>query len=204
MGSERQIGFVGCGKMGSALAKALVDSGVVAPRNLHLFDHHSATLGSLAAAIQANTASSAQDLCERCGVVFLAVKPQDMHACIQSMGEDVAGVDVFISVAAGLSLRELRQWLGGAPALFRSMPNRPALVRCGVTGLLAEDGTTEEECAEVERLFAAAGDVVWLSEESQFDALTGLSGSGPAYVFRLVEGLVEGGVQAGLSREQAT
>jgi pyrroline-5-carboxylate reductase len=137
-------------------------------------------------------------------LVVLAVKPQDMADAARG----IAGVlaerrRIVVSVAAGIRLGDLARWLGpGVPAV-RAMPNRPALIGAGVTALYAGEGVTPDDRRAVERLMIAAGESVWLDDESQMDAATAISGSGPAYFFLLVEALEAAGIELGLPHETA-
>jgi pyrroline-5-carboxylate reductase len=134
----------------------------------------------------------------------LAVKPQDMAEVVKGLaGAFAARRRVAVSVAAGIRLANLADWLGGAPAVVRAMPNRPALIGAGVTAAIAAPGVGTQEREAAAAVLSAVGPLVWLEEESQIDAVTAVSGSGPAYFFLLIEAMEEAGVSLGLPRETA-
>jgi len=137
-------------------------------------------------------------------LVVLAVKPQDMATAARSLAAAAGdGRRVVVSIAAGIRLANLATWLGGHVPVVRAMPNRPALIGAGITAACAGPGVSETERARGEWVLAAAGPVVWLDDESQMDAVTAVSGSGPAYFFLLIEAIEDAGVTLGLPRETA-
>jgi len=137
-------------------------------------------------------------------LVVLAVKPQQMAEAAQGIAAELAARPrPVVSVAAGIRLANLRHWLGDGPPLVRAMPNRPALIGAGITAAYADPGVGPGERAAVEGVLSAAGALVWLEDESQMDAVTALSGSGPAYFFLLIEALEDAGVTLGLPRATA-
>src|SRR5512135_1291963 len=137
-------------------------------------------------------------------IVVLAVKPQDMAGAATGIARAVAERRrLVVSVAAGIRLVDLARWLGGGTPTVRAMPNRPALIGAGITALHAGAGVTADDRREVEKLMSAAGESLWLEDESQMDAATAISGSGPAYFFLLVEALEEAGIALGLPHETA-
>jgi pyrroline-5-carboxylate reductase len=131
-------------------------------------------------------------------LIIMAVKPYASCKVLESM--ELRTSDIVVSVAAGVTLGQLREVAPNVEAVVRAMPNTPALVGAGVTGLLGEDRSSEQI---VGALFEAVGEVVYLRDESQFDGLTAVSGSGPAYMFLILEALADAGVEAGLDREMA-
>jgi pyrroline-5-carboxylate reductase len=135
-------------------------------------------------------------------VLVLAVKPQQMQEAASACAPFCAG-KLVISVAAGIRIDALRQWLGGHGRIVRAMPNTPALIGLGVTGLCAASGANETDRAQAEQILRAVGDTVWVAEESLIDAVTAVSGSGPAYVFRFIEAIEQAGVTLGLPPEDA-
>lgn len=197
---DAQVIFVGCGRMGSALALGLVGSGRVAGAQVICLDADPEKAGALAARIggQTQLTAPADAAGQTPRVWVIAVKPGDVGGVLQARADSLGSRDTVISVAAGLKLATLRAWVGPEPALVRAMPNTPALVRRGVTGVLADSGA---ELGAARALFESVGWVVELKHEAEFDALTGLSGSGPAYIFTAIEALADGGVLMGLSRE---
>lgn len=192
------VGLVGCGKMGSALASAFVTKGVVPAPKLVLFDKQAKQQRRLAASTGGVEARTVADLCERVEVVLLAVKPQDFPTLLESIRDQANAERTFVSIAAGVLFSSLRAELGEGCNLVRAMPNRPALVGAAVTAIMGDALTSENAVGHVERLFQAAGSTVRLNDETHFNAVTALSGSGPAFFFLLTEGLIAGGCKAGL------
>lgn len=133
-------------------------------------------------------------------MLILCVKPGDVPEALREAG-DLTG-KLLISIAAGVPLRRLREWAPGAPRLIRVMPNTPALIGKGAAAYAAAEGATTEDMAVTERIFGAVGVVVSVKEEL-LDAVTGLSGSGPAFVYTVIEALADGGVLMGLPRDVA-
>ena len=200
MGSR--VGFLGCGKMGGALARAFVMGGGVDSTSLFLFDRDESASRAIVEAVGGRVTPTVESLCEASDILVLAVKPQVFQQVVEPLPLSRLGVETAVSVAAGIDLATLQGWLSTCHVI-RTMPNRPALVRAGVTGLMAAQGTPERVVEEVSRLFRAAGEVVVLEREELFDALTAVSGSGPAYVYRMVEALIGAGVAEGLTEDSA-
>jgi pyrroline-5-carboxylate reductase len=135
-------------------------------------------------------------------IVILAVKPQVMPEVAQGLAP-YAKQQLFLSVAAGIRMKDLSRWLGGHQRLVRAMPNTPALIGMGIAGVTAFPGVTEAEKALAEALLKSVGEVVWIDDENMIDAVTAVSGSGPAYVFLVLEAMQAAGEKLGLSSEQA-
>jgi pyrroline-5-carboxylate reductase len=137
-------------------------------------------------------------------LVVLAVKPQDMAVAARSISAELASRRrIVVSIAAGIRIANLSHWLGGRALVVRTMPNRPALIGAGITAACAGPGVEPADRATVEQVLSSAGPVVWLEAESQMDAVTAVSGSGPAYFFLLVEALEDAGASLGLPRDTA-
>jgi pyrroline-5-carboxylate reductase len=137
-------------------------------------------------------------------LVVLAVKPQDMAAAAHSIaGELATNRRIVVSIAAGIRIAHLARWLGAGVPIVRTMPNRPALIGAGITAACAGPGVGPAERNAVEHVLATAGPLVWLDDEAQMDAVTAVSGSGPAYFFLLIEALEDAGVALGLPRPTA-
>lgn len=204
MGLENyQIVLIGCGKMGSALAGGLVDAGTVDAGSLHLCDRKAAKAGQLGEATGARTVDSSEVFECAAGeerIVIVAVKPGDVGPLLEQGADALTGDDTVVSLAAGVPTELLEQWAGPEPAIVRAMPNTPALIGRGITGVLGKRGADMEA---VLALFEGVGKAVELKKESDFDALTAVSGSGPAYVFVAIEALADGAVSMGLDRETA-
>ena len=137
-------------------------------------------------------------------IVVLAIKPQMMRQAINSVAHELlARKPMVISIAAGIRINDISRWIGEASPVIRVMPNTPALVNCGVSGLLANDSVSKEQCNIAESVMLSVGPVVWLDSEHDVDVVTGISGSGPAYYFKLMEIMIESAKANGLSEEAA-
>jgi pyrroline-5-carboxylate reductase len=205
MDTNLHIAFIGGGNMASALGAGMAGR-ICPPANFHVIDINTvAHTPWLALGATVATVPSEQLL--RCHVWFYAVKPQFMREAVASSRPWLRDDTLVLSVAAGIRGDALAGWLGGGATpwrkLVRCMPNTPALVGEGVTGMLALPGVTEEERRLVEAMLTSVGKVVWVDDDAAIDAVTALSGSGPAYVFRFIEALIEGGQKVGLNAEQA-
>ncbi len=186
--------LVGCGKMGSALMEGWIDRGTP-PETIFVVDPATPDLpGGVAGG------SAMSDIPEGFSpsVVVLAVKPQVMEEVAGPYRALVAPGTVILSIAAGRNIASFETLLGGEAAIVRAMPNTPAAVGRGVTVLCANDHVSTPQRELCEGLLAAVGKVAWIEDEALMDAVTGVSGSGPAYVFHLVEAMAEAGVAAGL------
>jgi pyrroline-5-carboxylate reductase len=175
-----KILFVGGGNMGAAIVGGLVSRGFAAG-DITVVEPGAATRESLAtrfgvAVCESATGGGGAD------VIVLAVKPQQMQEAVRPLRPLASGTLV-VSIAAGIRLADLSRWLGGHAALVRAMPNTPALVHAGVTGLYAPPAVDARGRERAAGLMAAVGEVVWLPREEDLDAVTAVSGSGPAYVF---------------------
>ncbi|MEN4920442.1 pyrroline-5-carboxylate reductase [Achromobacter spanius] len=205
MKNELSIAFIGGGNMAAALAAGLAGK-VCAAADIHVIDINQ----DAHAAWQARgmtTATAPGEALARCRVWVFAVKPQNMKDVVASTRQWLQDDTLVISVAAGLRADTLAAWLGTPQAPFgrlvRCMPNTPALVGAGTTGLAALPGVTQEDRELAARLLSSVGQVVWVADDAALDGVTALSGSGPAYVFLFLEALVAGGQKVGLTAEQA-
>ncbi len=196
-----KITFLGGGNMANALIGGLLNHGFPASEiaaieiGAESRAHLEKTYG-----VRCYAAPDATAL--HCDAVLLAVKPQQMHEACASL-KPFLNDQLVISIAAGLRLADVSRWLGGYGKLVRTMPNTPALIGCGVTGLYALPTVTEAEQLGAERVLQAVGSTVWVSEESQLDAITAISGSGPAYVFLFIEALQQAAIELGFTPKQA-
>lgn len=196
------IGFIGAGNMATALAGGLLAQGWPAPR-IWLSDQHLPQLQAHAERGCRTTADNAE-LVAAADIVVLAVKPQVMAAVLQPLAASVqARRPLIISIAAGLSVASLDAWLGGGQSIVRAMPNTPALVQTGAAGLFAADAVSHAHRQLAERVLSAVGLAIWVEQESLIDAVTAVSGSGPAYFFHLMEAMIAAGVQLGLGEREA-
>ena len=204
--ADRRIGFVGAGAMAEALAGGLLASGVGRERLLASDIDETRRQGFEARLGIATTGDNAR-VARGSDVVVFAVKPgavASLLALLRHGAPGEIGRVLWISIAAGVPLAVLEAGLGAPARIVRAMPNTPALVRAGATGLFGNAATTREDRAAARALFESVG-VAWeAGAEAQLDAVTGLSGSGPAYLFAFLEALIEAGAAAGLPREAAS
>ncbi len=193
------LGVIGAGNMGSALVRGIVRAGALAPEQVLVFDTAPQSAQTLVEEVGVVRAASAAAVASDSAYVLLALKPGIILPVVREIGRALSDDQVLISIAAAVPLAQIAQALTTAkPALVRVMPNTPALVGAGLLAVAAP-GVPPEKVAVVERLLAATGRVVRV-DESLMDAVTGLSGSGPGFVFLVIEALADGGVAAGLPR----
>ena len=197
---KENIVFIGGGNMGSAILGGLRQQGVAAEQ-ITVVDPGAATRERLQQQYGVRTLPVADASLAQADVVVWAVKPQQFHEAATAAAAHLAQA-LHISVAAGITTATLARWLGSA-RIVRCMPNTPALVGQGMTGIYAAPGVTQQERALADAVLAPTGPRMWLEQEALIDSLTAISGSGPAYVFYWIEALIQGGVELGLSREQA-
>jgi len=198
-----KIAFVGAGQMARALAGGFVSGGAVVPEAVMASDPAAAAREAFSAALPGSvTSAENREVAESADIVFLAVKPQQAEAVLADLRGALGERQLVVSIIAGVPLRLIESGLGPGARLVRVMPNTPCLVGASASAYCLGSGTERADEEVVRRLLSAVGIAVRL-EEKQFDAVTGLSGSGPAFVDLFVEALADGGVEAGLSREVA-
>jgi pyrroline-5-carboxylate reductase len=201
--SPPRIAFVGAGQMATALGAGFVRAGLVAPGDLTAADPVETARRRFSEATGAAALADNLEAVRSADVVFLAVKPQQIDAAAGQLAGNLPGEALVVSIAAGVRLAALAGRLGGAVRLVRVMPNTPCLVGQGACGYSLGPMATEEDARLVERLLGAMG-AAYRVDETLLDAVTGLSGSGPAFVYVIIEALSDGGVRAGLPRDVAT
>jgi len=193
-----QIAFVGGGNMATSLIGGLLARGM-SPAQIVVADPEPSQRARLEHDHGVRTAADAATAAAAAQTIVLAVKPQQMAEVARSIARLVANRrPLVISVAAGIRLQDLARWLGPGVPLVRCMPNRPALIGAGITALYAAPEVPAASRAAADRILAACGPTVWVPEESQLDVVTAVSGSGPAYVFLLIECLESAGIELGL------
>ena len=198
----KRVGFLGAGNMGEALIKGLRAVDLVPADLIGATDVRADRLKQIASDFGIQGFDVNGDLVQRSDVVILAVKPQILAAVLAEVAPAVTADKLLISIAAGVSTDRLRQFLGKTARIIRVMPNTPALVLEAATAIAKSEGLQPGDLETAEEIFGAVGKVVVL-DESLMDAVTGLSGSGPAYVALVVESLADGGVKMGLDRQTA-
>ena len=196
-----RITFLSGGNMATALIGGLINNGYPV-RDLAVIERNAENRERLAKDFDLRCYASPENEALNCDVLVLAVKPQQMRAACAPLAGRLRE-QLVISIAAGLRLGDLSRWLGGHFKLVRTMPNTPALIGCGVTGLYALPGVTEVERMGAERIMQAVGCTLWVGDEAHIDAVTAVSGSGPAYVFLFIEALQKAASELGFNAKQA-
>ena len=184
-----QIVFIGGGNMASSLIGGLIADGVE-PSNIGVVEPQDEARLALEQNYAVRTSDSASELARTADAIVLAVKPQVLKDVSQGISKLVqSNHPLVISIAAGVRSADLNSWLGGNTALVRTMPNTPALVRSGASALFANAKVSEEQRQTAESILRAVGLTVWVNNEAELDAVTAVSGSGPAYFFLVMEAM---------------
>ncbi|HWL09899.1 MAG TPA: pyrroline-5-carboxylate reductase [Planctomicrobium sp.] len=197
-----RVGFIGAGKMATALAKGLIEARFTSAEQIVASDVYSAARDQFTNETGSTTFDGNSEVLQRSQVIILAVKPQSLSEVFTRLKEGLTTDHLIVSIAAGVTLSKIEAALPGH-RVIRVMPNTPCLVGAGASAFARGSHATSEDAALVQRLLATVGLALEVPE-SQLDAVTGLSGSGPAYVFEIIEALSDGGVLAGLPRATAT
>lgn len=198
----KKIAFVGAGNMAEALIKGLIASGKVRPGDLVASGRRPEKVARMAERYGIRAAPNNVTCVEGASIVVLAVKPQVMDTVLTGLADHLPRQALVISIAAGITTATLEEKLRSGTRVIRSMPNTAAMVGHSATAISAGTHATEEDLAVAREIFEAVGRVV-VVDEVHLDAVTGLSGSGPAYIFLIIEALADAGVKVGLSREIA-
>jgi pyrroline-5-carboxylate reductase len=200
--ASRSIAFVGAGNMAEALIRGLVRGGHVAPERVLASAPRRARQEALHGAYRITAIADNRAVARGAEIVVLAVKPQILHRVLREIAGDLPAGALVISIAAGIDTAAIEAALAPSVRVVRAMPNVPATVGAGATAIAAGSRASAEDLDTARAIFDAVGITVAL-DESQLDAVTGLSGSGPAYVFLVLEALADAGVKVGLSRRDA-
>ena len=203
MADKMTIGFLGAGKMAAALANGILSAGLVKAAQIRASDPLPSARSAFAGQTNARTTDSNIAVARFARVLVLAVKPGNMAALLREIRPAVTPGHLIISIAAGVPIAKLEVGLGQGARVIRVMPNAPALVGASATAYALGKMATAADAALAQRIFSAVG-LAFELKESLLDAVTGLSGSGPAYVYVMIEALSDGGVAAGLPRDVAT
>ena len=200
---QQVLGFIGAGNMAASLIGGLVADGYPAD-NIWVSDISGAALNALHERYGVHVTEHNSIVAEHAQILVLAVKPQ----ILRQVSVEVASIvqlrkPLVISIAAGIRSDDIDRWLGENMPIVRCMPNTPAMVRSGATGLFANNSVSASQRSQAEAVLRAAGLTVWVEQESLLDAVTALSGSGPAYFFLLMEAMEDAGVELGLERTTA-
>jgi pyrroline-5-carboxylate reductase len=203
MAAKLTIGFLGAGKMATALAKGVAKAGLVAAAQIRASDPVPAALAAFTKETGAKTAASNLAVVQFASVLILAVKPAHVAELLEEIRPALTPRHLLISIAAGVPIAKLENGLGAGARVIRVMPNTPALVSASATAYALGKAATATDAALAQRFFSAVG-LAFQVKENLLDAVTGLSGSGPAYVYLIIEALSDGGVASGLPRDIAT
>lgn len=199
--SNTRIAFIGAGNMAASLIGGLRAKGLEAAQ-IRASDPGEDTRAKVSAEHGIDTFADNAQAIDGVDVIVLAVKPQAMKAVCEAIRPSLQSNQLVVSIAAGITCASMTTWLGEQP-IVRCMPNTPALLRQGVSGLYATSEVTAEQRQQAEELLSAVGIALWLNHEQQLDAVTAVSGSGPAYFFLLIEAMTAAGVKLGLPKEIA-
>ena len=200
--SNTRIAFIGAGNMAASLIGGLRAKGLEAA-HIRASDPGEETRAKVSAEHGIETFADNAQAIDGADVVVLAVKPQAMKAVCEALRPSLKPHQLIVSIAAGITCASLQSWVGARPVV-RCMPNTPALLRQGVSGLYATAEVSDTQRQQAEQLLSAVGTALWLDQEQQLDAVTAVSGSGPAYFFLLIEAMTAAGEKLGLPRETAS
>ena len=197
------ICFIGGGNMATSLIGGLIAQGHPA-ENICVSDPNQEQLDKLQNEFSIRVDANNHSAVDNADLVVLAVKPQVMKDVANPLAASIPAKAIIVSIAAGINLHSLEAWLGQERAIVRCMPNTPSLIQLGASGLFANANTSTEQKTLAETVLKAAGIVQWVNNEAEIDAVTAVSGSGPAYYFLLMEAMIDAGVELGLSRKTAS
>ena len=200
----KNIGFIGCGNMGGAIISGIINSGIAKPEDIIVYDKSEKCIENVKGKYNVAVAKNEKDAAEKSEVLFLAVKPLVIYDVIDVIKDCVSDNTVVVSIAAGQSMEKIETAFGKKVSLMRVMPNTPALVGEGMSALSPNDVLDKDEEAKeyIMKIFAGIGKAE-LVPEKLMDAVTGVSGSSPAYVFMFIEALADAAVLAGMPRNQS-
>jgi pyrroline-5-carboxylate reductase len=196
------FGFIGAGNMEYALIKGLLCNGFDA-KNINVSDSNDELLINRQSELKITTYSDNNSLLDNSDIVVFAVKPQVLSIVCLQLKNKVKPNHLFVSIVAGIRGNDINRWLGGNFALVRTMPNTPALFQSGVTGLFANDLVSNQQKELVTSILSSVGECFWVDDEKLIDAITAISGSGPAYFFLLMQSITQAATALGLDEKTA-
>jgi pyrroline-5-carboxylate reductase len=197
-----KIAFIGGGNMATAIISGMLKQSSLTSKDIAVIEINAAARARLAREYGVHTSAQPSANLRAQDAIVLAVKPQQLKEAAQALAPYLQQ-QLVISIAAGVRMHDISRWLGNYARIVRCMPNTPALIGMGVTGLAALPEVDTQQRKLADRILSAAGQTLWCSEEKQLDMITALSGSGPAYVFYFIEAMQEAACQFGLPGEQA-
>ncbi|OUR73472.1 pyrroline-5-carboxylate reductase [Methylophaga sp. 41_12_T18] len=198
-----KIAFIGGGNMARSLIGGLVADGFSA-QHIHVADPSASQLESINSQHGVHTFTDNIAAIKNCDIIILAIKPQQLQAVVKQIAPSWQTSSLLISIAAGIRLEDINRWLDqSAPAIVRAMPNTPSLVQAGATALCANEHVSTNQHEMAESVLRSVGLALWVDDEVQIDAVTALSGSGPAYFFLVMEAMEKAAIELGLAPETA-
>ena len=195
------IGFIGGGNMAISLIGGLISAGT-SESDITVAEPDESRRHALQEQFDITTTADNKTTLS-CDVVVLAVKPQLLKQVCQQLDVEQKNNCLFISIAAGIKSTDIDNWLNGGQSIVRCMPNTPALLQCGASGLFANDAVSDQQKKQAEEIMKAVGIVIWVDTEQQINAVTAVSGSGPAYFFLMMEAMQHAGEELGLTNDVA-
>ena len=202
MENKTVIGFIGAGNMAYALIKGLLSDGFEA-KNINVSDANPELLEKRSSELGVTVQPDNVSLLTNSDIVVFAVKPQVLSVVCHELKNKASSNQLFVSIVAGIKSKDINRWLGGDFALVRTMPNTPALFQSGVTGLYANELVNDLQKKSVNLLLSAVGECFWVNEENLLDAITAISGSGPAYFFLMMQSMKQAAMALGLDEDTA-
>ncbi|MEJ2108396.1 MAG: pyrroline-5-carboxylate reductase [Acidobacteriota bacterium] len=204
MFSGKIVGFIGAGNMGEILIRGLIQSGKVSKSKILACDVSKERLNYISRTYGIKTTQSDRTLVKKASIVILAVKPQNIDELLEHLSSLSHESHLFISIVAGVTAEKIAEQMHHESGIIRAMPNAPASVLAGVTALYPGRNVSPEDLQRAQFIFDCVGKTVLIKNEALMDVVTGLSGSGPAYVFLAIESLSDAGVQLGISRTESS
>ena len=198
----KKIGIIGCGNMGEAILRGIISNRLVQPKDIMVSDVDSAKLDSIKKAYKANVTFNNSIVVKSSDAIIMAVKPQDMKAALLDISEFLGKEKILISIAAGFTIKKIVSIIGKKKPVVRVMPNMPALIKEGFTAISFSKDVGKKEADLAKKVFSCLGETAEVKEKD-LDAITAISGSGPAYFFYIVETLIKAGKELGLTQDTA-
>jgi pyrroline-5-carboxylate reductase len=199
---EEKIGFIGIGNMGEALLKGIINSGLITPKRIFASDVNTEKLKNLSDELDINAVDNNYDLVDSSDIILIALKPDIVSKILSQISANLIQPKWCISIAAGVTISTIENLLQTGTPVVRVMPNTPAMVSEGMTAISPGANAKEEHLGKAKQIFQAVGKAIVL-QEKLMDVVTALSGSGPAFVFLMIEAFADAGVQLGLTRPDA-
>ncbi|MGQ4874705.1 MAG: pyrroline-5-carboxylate reductase [Promethearchaeia archaeon] len=199
---EFDLGIIGTGTMGSALLRTIISNKIIQPNNIIIYDRDDSVKNQLSQTLGVNAAKNNLELTEKSKRILIAVKPQVIDSVLKEIGNVLNSEQTLASIAAGVSIAHIKKFISNEIGIIRIMTNTPLLVGAGASAICYNKYVSPENLNFIKKIFESGGIVIELDEE-HIDTVTGLSGSGPAYFFIIIEALADGGVKMGLPRKIA-